>query len=148
MLDWEVFLETTEQAIRTAWPDLFDNGLYEFDQAVRGSWERKAFPFIVHDLPAAGGAAEWGLANITFDPYFTVHLIARTMTQAELRQRLMALARRMLDADFTGTGATLLHITDVNWSGTHPAMAVFHSKNVPFRGGSITFQFVVGVTAY
>ncbi len=141
--NWDGFVDEAQAVIRLTWPEVTSNGIFEFDEVVRSSWERRTFPFSVFDMPAASGGADWGLGNIVYEPVFEVHRLAReSETQAQMRGKLMLLQNAMLAAEFTD--ARCLDVADINWSSSHPAMAVFHGKNIAFRGGSIGFLFICG----
>lgn len=121
-------------------------GVWEFDQVADTSFEPIALPYGVVEFPESE-PAEWGIVNDAQEMSVIFHFVtARGFDTATLRDRLEELKSALFNATFTG--ANVLERQSVDWSGRHPANAIFMSKKAPARAGSLVMRINFGESVF
>ena len=153
---WATFHREFVAAMGAAVPAVVPNGIFMFREISRISWEVPAgYPYIVLHRPRAP-AADWGIANDAFEPQVQVHYIAaETLEQGDdpasaenvTTAALEAIKNGVRAATFPLSQATLLEVSEIDFSGANAVNLILLAKNVPASGGMISFRFTLGETS-
>lgn len=128
-------------------PGASGGGVWEMDQVEDTSFEFIAFPYGVIEFPQSEDA-EWGIVNDAQEMSVSFHYVTeRSFDTATLRTKLEALKSALFNA--TGfSGVNVLHREAIDWSGRHPANAIFMAKKAPYRAGSLVMRINFGESVF
>lgn len=150
-LDWEAFVQDLAAIVATRWPEVMNanggGGIWEYDQVNRRSHEERTLPFAVLTLGTADDA-EWGSVNCAQE--FLVEMLyvkSDALSLSALRATLEQVKLPVLNGSYE-PGFQCLRVERIDTSPQNPALALIAAKNAPFEGGTLTFRFLVGETAF
>lgn len=144
--NFDGFLTAAAAVVRTTWGEVVTNGIWEMDRVIRQTWEARALPFAVFEVPFLE-PAEWGIVNEAYEFEYVVHYVAKEGPTAMtvIRTKLEALKSAMWATDFTSPEATMLE-TSQEWGRFNELNAIWYEKNINALSGSLRSRFTAGTT--
>jgi hypothetical protein len=153
---WSTFFGSIDTIIAATWPECLPanggGGVYEYDEVYRISQNTivgdTGLPYAVYDMLQVQ-AADWGLNNVAFECRLEIHYIADySVRLVGVRDKLELIKVALFAGNaLSGTGATVLDVAELDFSGLHPANAVFQNRHSQFIAGMAAFAIVLGETA-
>lgn len=153
---WHLFRSETQAIILTSLPEL--TAIWEMDDAIRESWEKRTAPYMVTEHGAPDPGDEWGA---TLDAYVfsaRYHYVAHETIESDgllgieaVEERVETLKSAFRVANQGVTGWPLSKVTLLSalpdTSRDSELNRLFYAKNIPFIGGCLHCRFVGGTTA-
>lgn len=140
------FIEDLRAQIAQVWPDVLHagGGVIDAERINMEEWKRLTLPFaviLIESLPRA----DWGVANLAFQPPVTVWRVDATEGNSDgLTDQLDALISHFWPVSPLTEGQCI-DIGDVSWSDDLYPNQVFRAANRSQRAGMVTLNCVFGI---
>ena len=131
------------ERIRTVWPEVVPNGIYEADHVESIPWEQLTAPYAVIAVSSMPRDPQWGAANQAYKPLVEIYRVDEVKGPlSNLRNELEALDTDLSLAALT-SGQTM-RVEDLCWSLELEPNQVFVSKRMPHRAGRLSVTCLIG----
>ena len=133
--------------VAATWTDVLPGGIWESEHQQMVPWGDLTPPMSVICIASTPIAADWGVANQTYQVPVQVYYVAKiTGDSTPIRTKLEALRDALL-ANTVPSTLCVLDVVELTWSDSLEANVAILAKDYTHRAGRLTVNVLAGTMA-